>query len=57
MPTEDDFVNKLVTDAENRYKYEKDMIKLLERYYTILVALKTQQSLTHGLMEENTSLL
>lgn len=29
VPTEDDFVNKLVTDAENRYKYEKDMIKAI----------------------------
>lgn len=29
VPTEDDFVNKLVTDAKNRYKYEKDMIKAI----------------------------
>ena len=29
VPTEDDFVNKLVTDAENRYKYEKDMTKAI----------------------------
>ena len=29
VPTEDDFVDKLVTDAENRYKYEKDMTKAI----------------------------
>ena len=29
VPTEDDFVDKLVTDAKNRYKYEKDMTKAI----------------------------